>query len=92
MNKNGNWITGKRSDGEKNNVTHVRHRSTAHLTLFVQTNQLRCHYITTTRIQASSVNLVQTDQVITSTLHIMVSNRLLYSLEYTCNIGGEGES
>ena len=68
---------GKRSDGEKNNVTHDRHRSTKRLTLFAPTNQLRCHYMTT-NTQASPVN---------------VSKCLLYSLEYTCTSNiGEGES
>ena len=74
MNKKQGKEAGKRSDGEKNNVTHVRHRSTEHLTLFVQTNQLRCHYMTT-NTQASPVN---------------VSKCLLYSLEYTWNIGEGG--
>ena len=74
MNKNRGKEARKRSDGEKNNVTHVRHRFTKRLTLFAQTNQLRCHYMTT-NTQASPVN---------------VSKCLLYSLEYTCNIG-EGD-
>ena len=56
MNKKQGKEAGKRSDGEKNNVTHDRHRSTKRLTLFAQTNQLRCHYMTT-NTQASPVNV-----------------------------------